>query len=145
MTYTVVSGSSRPRTSGAISSRPSIGHHRATSGVREERLERVEVVLGAGAQHARARPAAALRLHHHRDDHRLALGAVVDEAAGGAAHGALERLQVGGAGLHEEVLDRLAHDVGALVEQGLGLGGVDPAPGDDLGAGEDGAVLERDA
>ena len=36
-----------------------------------------------------------------------------------------------------------AHHVGALVEQLLGLGGVDPAAGDDLGAGEDGAVVER--
>ena len=38
----------------------------------------------------------------------------------------------------------LAHHVGALVEQVLGLGGVDPAPRDDLGTGEDGARLHVD-
>ena len=36
-----------------------------------------------------------------------------------------------------------AHGVGALVEQVLGLGGVDPAAGDDLGPGEDRAGRPR--
>ena len=47
-------------------------------------------------------------------------------------------LDVGGVVL-ERLLDGVAHRLGALVEQVLGLGGVDPAPGDDLGAGDDGA------
>src|SRR5205807_4276338 len=75
-------------------------------------------------------------LHDHGHDHGPAAGALVHEAAQGRAHVALEGLEVGGPGAPGR-LDAGPHRGLGLLEQGLGLGGVDPAPGDDLGAGED--------
>ena len=64
-----------------------------------------------------------------------ALGALADELAGRPAHLPLEALHVAHA-LAERRLHGLGHAVAGLVEQILGLGRVDPAPGDDLRAGE---------
>src|SRR5918994_7920223 len=84
-------------------------------------------------------------LHDHGDDHRSALGRLVDELAGGPADDLLQRLDVGAA-LGERLLDRVADLLGALGQQGLGLRGVDPTPGDHLGPGEDrtGRHVDRD-
>ena len=55
---------------------------------------------------------------------------------------ALEGLEVGGAVVG--LLEAGEHRLAGLVEQVLGLGRVHPAPGDDLGAGEDLAGLGVD-
>jgi len=57
---------------------------------------------------AAEQPDGALSLHDHRDDHGPALGRLVHELAGGAAHHLLQGLDLDGAG-SEGLLDRLAH------------------------------------
>src|SRR5436190_1062632 len=57
-----------------------------------------------------------LDLHDHWDDHRAALGALVDEAAGGLADVAAEGLEVGGA-FGGRLLEALEHRLAGLFQQ----------------------------
>src|SRR4029078_10819252 len=72
-------------------------------------------------------------LHDNGHDHRPSFGALVDEPAGGAAHFALQRIDVAHA-CGKRRLDRVRHGVARLVEQVLGFRCVHPPPGDDLRA-----------
>src|SRR5437763_6521901 len=74
-------------------------------------------------------------LHDHGDDHRAASGPFVDEAAGCLADVAAEGVEVGGA-LGGRLLEAVEHGLAGLFEKVVSLGGVDPAPGEDLGAAD---------
>ena len=95
-------------------------------------------------QGRRGRPASRSGLHDHGHDHRPAAGALVDELPGGPAHVALERLDVAARRSRSASSTASATRSQRLVEQVLGLGGVHPAAGDDLGPGEHLAGLDVD-
>src|SRR4051794_7263194 len=82
-------------------------------------------------------------LHDDGDDHRAALGALADEAADGLAAVAAEGLEVGGA-RGGRLLQRVADGLAGFLEEVLGFGRVDPAPGQDLGAADDLAGADVD-
>src|SRR5690606_15502429 len=81
--------------------------------------------------------------HHDRDDHGPAAGSVAHELARTLAHHALQCLDVVVASLQRGD-DQRGDPVPTLVEQFLGLRGVDPALGDDLRAGDYGPLLVVD-
>ena len=115
-------------------------HERARAHERRADLG-ADAVAAAGHERAPTREIdvdAHARSDFHDDgDHRgPAAGALVDEAGERLAAVAAHRLEVGGA-LARRLRDRLAHDLLGVLEQILGFGRVDPAPGDDLGTGDD--------
>jgi hypothetical protein len=76
-------------------------------------------------------------------DHRPPLGLFVHETARRPPDDSLNILDVG-ATIAEEIGDGLTHLIGTLVEEFLGLGGMDPASGDDFGTNHGGAVFDVD-
>jgi hypothetical protein len=81
--------------------------------------------------------------HNDGHDHRPPLGLFVHETARRPPDDSLDVLDVTAA-IPEEIGNSLSYLLGALIEQFLCLGSMDPTSGDDFGTDHGGAVFDVD-